>query len=51
MADKKVTMERYQEVLVALSEFIMKNRLKRPRVDWLHAISYSTLAASSILES
>jgi len=26
----KVTMERYQEVMVALSESVMKNRLKRP---------------------
>jgi len=28
--DKKVTMERYQAVMVALSESVMKNRLKRP---------------------
>jgi len=27
--DKKVGMERYQEVEVALSEFVIKNRLKR----------------------
>jgi len=26
----KVTEERYQEVMVALSEFVMKNRVKRP---------------------
>jgi len=28
--DKNVTMEGYQEVMVALSESVMKNRLKRP---------------------
>jgi len=27
--DKKVTKERYQEVMVALSESVKKNRLKR----------------------
>jgi len=27
---QNVTVERYQEVMVALSESIMKNRLKRP---------------------
>jgi len=30
IADKKVTMERYQEVMIALSESVMENRLKRP---------------------
>jgi len=30
IADKKVTMERNQEVMVALSVSVMKNRLKRP---------------------
>jgi len=29
MAAKKVIIERYQEVMVALSEFDMKNRQKR----------------------
>jgi len=28
--DKKIIMERYQEVMVALSESVMKNRLNRP---------------------
>jgi len=27
---QKVTMGRYQEVIVALSEFVIKSRLKRP---------------------
>jgi len=35
IADKKVTMERYQEVMFALSEFVMKNRLKRPLAEKL----------------
>jgi len=30
IADKKVTMERYLEVMVALSESVMENYLKRP---------------------
>jgi len=29
-SQKKVTMERYQEVMVALSESVMKNRVERP---------------------
>jgi len=36
---KKVTIERYQEVMVALSEFVIKNRLKRPLAEksrWRH---------------
>jgi len=28
--DKKVAMDHYQEVMVALSESVMKNRVKRP---------------------
>jgi len=28
--DKKITMERYQEVMLSLSKSVMKKRLKRP---------------------
>jgi len=30
IADKKVTMERYREVMVALTESVMKTRVKHP---------------------
>jgi len=39
MVTKKVTMERYQEVMIAISESVMKNRLRHPIAEesrWPH---------------
>jgi len=41
-------MDRYQEVMVALTEFVMENRLKRPPGDKITMTSYSACNKTSL---